>query len=482
MESPPTAGDSLATELLVASFGLDGSVHHRDAAWRSIFGTDGAWQRLEAQDQTTVDEALREAAQGNLVTHQVVSTRLTGATEPTPTLLHFLPTFGARGEVVSVAVTGELLTQPGSWNVSQTRRNRMETLGRMSMAIAHDLNNLLSGILGHTELLKLTAVSMNGAREHVQTIERAALDGAAIVRKIQQYVRQEKQNRYEHLFLGDILDECAMLTKPYWYNEPRRHGIRIELTHDFAPSPPILGAGHELREVFVNMILNAAQAMPRGGRIKLTAKPDGPRHVLVTVADTGDGMPAHVRARIFEPMFSTKGENGTGMGLAVAYGILRAHEADVQVDSAPGIGTRFRIRFPIADDAPDVDAAPASEPDQIDARILIVDDEEMVRTVLARLLKLRGYRTTQVGSAAAALGLLASGETFDAVITDLGMPEMNGRDFALAAARVDGPPPIVLLSGDTEPGTPDATIAAILAKPFQIDQVDQTLRRVIAKE
>ena len=135
-----------------------------------------------------------------------------------------------------------------------------------------------------------------------------------------------------------------MLTKPYWYNEPRRSGIRIELNHDFAPSPPILGSGHELREVFVNMILNAAQAVPDGGRIKLTAKPDGPRHVLVTVSDTGDGMPADVRARIFEPMFSTKGENGTGMGLAVAYGILRAHEADVQVDSAPGIGTHFRVR------------------------------------------------------------------------------------------------------------------------------------------
>ncbi len=480
MESPPTPGDTLATELLVASFGLDGSAHHRDAAWRGVFGMESVWQRLAEEDRQTVNGALSEAAQGNLVTHQVVTVHIAERPDPTPTLLHFLPTFGARSEVVSVAVTGELLTQPGSWNVSQTRRNRMETLGRMSMAIAHDLNNLLSGILGHTELLKLKAPDMNGAMEHVQTIERAALDGAAIVRKIQQYVRQEKQNRYEHLYLGDILDECAMLTKPYWYNEPRRSGIRIELTHDFAPSPPILGAGHELREVFVNMILNAAQAMPAGGRIKLTAKPDGKRHVIVTVSDTGHGMPPEIRARIFEPMFSTKGEGGTGMGLAVAYGILRAHEADVQVDSAPGIGTRFRLRFPIADDAPDVDTAPKVQTGQMDARILIVDDEEMVRTVLARLLKLRGYRTTQVGSAADALALLVSGETFDAVITDLGMPEMNGRDFAIAAARIDDPPPIVLLSGDTEPGNPDATIAAILAKPFQIDQVDQTLRRVIA--
>ena len=127
-----------------------------------------------------------------------------------------------------------------------------------------------------------------------------------------------------------------------------------------------------------------------------------------------------------------------------------------------------------------MDTTPPIQANQMDARILIVDDEEIVRTVLARLLKLRGYRTTQVGSAADALGLLASGQTFDAVITDLGMPEMNGRDFARAAARIDGPPPIVLLSGDTEPGNPDATIAAILAKPFQIEQVDQTLRQVIA--
>jgi CheY-like chemotaxis protein len=240
-----------------------------------------------------------------------------------------------------------------------------------------------------------------------------------------------------------------------------------------------LGAGHELREVFVNMILNAAQAMPEGGRIKLTAKPDGPRHVLVTISDTGDGMTAEVKARIFEPLFSTKGEGGSGMGLAVAYGILRAHEADVRVESAPHVGTHFRLRFPIADDAPDVDDEPAAPRSAVDARVLIVDDEEMVRTVLARLLKLRGYRPTQVGSAADGLGLLQSGNRFDAIITDLGMPEMNGRDFARAVRGMQVATPIVLLSGDTEPGTPDATIAAILAKPFQIDQVDQVLRSVI---
>ena len=209
MESPPTPGDTLATELLVASFGLDGNAHHRDTTWRDVFGTGDTWERLEADDVVLVTEALQEAAQGNLVTHQVVSTWIAGRAEPTPTLLHFLPTFGPRGEVVSVAVTGELLTQPGNWNVSQTRRNRMETLGRMSMAIAHDLNNLLSGILGHTELLKLTAAAQNGAAEHVHTIERAALDGAAIVRKIQQYVRQESRT---------ATSTCSWVT--FWTSAP----------------------------------------------------------------------------------------------------------------------------------------------------------------------------------------------------------------------------------------------------------------------
>jgi signal transduction histidine kinase len=475
VESDPTS--SLPAELLVASFGLDGTPHHRDEAWKGVFGSSpGVWDRLAGEDLSVVESALGEAAQGNLVTHQVVSVDVPGADDPLPTLLHFVPTWTARGGVAAVAVTGELLTQPGSWNVSQTRRHRMETLGRMTMAIAHDLNNLLSGIIGHTELLKLQRTP----DEHIQTIERAALDGAAIVRKIQQYVRQEKQNRYEHLYLGDVLEECAMLTKPYWYNEPRRHGIRIELTPDFTAASPILGAGHELREVFVNMILNAVQAMPGGGRIRLTSRPDGPRHVVVVVADTGEGMPPEVKARIFEPLFSTKGDGGTGMGLAVAYGILRAHEADVRVDSAPGIGTRFTMRFPVADDAPDVDDAPLPERAQADARVLIVDDEEMVRSVLARLLKLRGYRPHQVGSAADALTLFASGERFDAVVTDLGMPEMNGRDLARTLRRMDGCPPVVLLSGDTEPGTPDADVAAVLSKPFQIDQVDETLRRVIA--
>src|SRR5690606_38449799 len=117
--------------------------------------------------------------------------------------------------------------EPTSWTASQTQRHRMETLGRMTMGIAHDFNNLLGGILGHTELMR-SVISGNGyaqeLRDNLRTIEQAALDGAALIRKIQQYIRQEKQDRYELVDANQLIEDCVALTRPYWYNEPRRQG------------------------------------------------------------------------------------------------------------------------------------------------------------------------------------------------------------------------------------------------------------------
>lgn len=483
--TPPSP---LTPELLVATFAPSGEVAFRNAAWEATFGaSEEPWSRLAAEDRRQAAECLAEAARGLLVTNQVFPVPTRGREEPLPLLLHFLPVPlpGRAGEpaVQAVTVTGEVLAEPESWTASQTYRHRMETLGRMTMGIAHDFNNLLSGILGYAELMKNQLredriEDAAGFADYLRTVEQAALDGAALVRRIQQYIRQEKQTHHGPVDLPTLIEDAVTLTRPYWYNEPRRQGIAIEVERDLQPVPPVLGSDTELREVLINLILNAVQAMPEGGTITLQTRHEPGQGVRIRVADTGTGMSERVRARIFEPLFTTKGEHGTGMGLAVSYGILQEHEGTITVASDPGRGTRFDLLLPSAEGAVAGTPEAAAEAPGRKARILVVDDEQMVRSVLTKLLSLRGHTIRQAASGAEALSI-AETEPFDLVFTDHGMPEMNGRQLARALRRRYPDLPIVLLTGDTEAGEVDQDVDVVLTKPFKLDQLETTIQSLI---
>jgi len=286
----------------------------------------------------------------------------------------------------------------------------------------------------------------------------------------------------------------AALTRPYWHHEARRRGVHIECDVEAEAVPPVLGSPVELREVVVNLVLNAVHAMPDGGHLLVSTGHDrAAGRVRLDVSDTGVGMDAATAARIFEPLFTTKGDAGTGMGLAVARGLVEAHGGRLDVDSAPGHGARFRLLLPAmepARDAPDAPrAAPALPPVSTAAaglRVLVVDDEARVRTVTARLLALRGHAVVEAGSGAQALERLAEASAadapFDALVTDFGMPGMDGLALAAHAAARWPRLPVVLLTGDTEAGLddPSGLLAARLAKPFRADALDAALRRAAA--
>ena len=400
--------------------------------------------------------------------------------EPIPRnlLLNFIPVhIGGRTENLPVVVTGEFMEVPSTVNSAQTLGHRMETLGRMTMGIAHDFNNLLSGIIGHAELME-GALNRDLDREvlseHARTIHRAAQDGGVLIKKIQRYIRREHESAFVPVDLPALIQDCVVLTRPYWYNEPRSHGIAITVSQQLDTVPAILGSASNLRDVLVNLILNAVQAMRGGGIITLkTALVDG--HVVLTLEDTGVGMSAAVAERIFEPQFTTK-KNGNGVGLSVASGIIQEHRGSISVKSQSGVGTVFTLTFPVSDSehlprpARVKVAAPASD----GIRVLVVDDEAMVRTVLRRLLSLRGHKVTEADSGAAGLSCLES-DTFDAIITDQGMPQMKGREFAARVREKRPDLPIILLTGDTYHGQADSIISAVLAKPFKIDEVEATL-------
>ncbi len=481
-------------ELLVATCTPEGAFVYRNAPWKQVLGGGGdPWQRLAGEDPTLVADAIRQAAGGVLVTNQLCAVRHTvrhtDRDEPLPVLLSFLPVHlptdesasaGGARQVRAVTITGEVLAEPSSWTPSQTQRHRLEALGRMTMGIAHDFNNLLSALLGHAELIKNEAEHRQlpaSVRESIDTIEQVAIDGASLIEKIQRFVRQETQTHFEPVMLPTVIRDCITITRPYWYNEPRRQGIHIDVDTNLDKVPPVMGSAGELREIFVNLILNAVQAMPEGGRLTFTVDLHAREGVRVQIEDTGVGMSEEVRAHIFEPLYTTKGRSGTGMGLTVSYGIVQEHEGAIRVTSAPGHGTRFTLTFPPAEDVPVPEEAPVEVRSPQPARVLVVDDEQKVRAVLTKLLAFKGHTVAQAASGAEALALLENA-SFDIVFTDYGMPAMNGHQLASALRRRLPALPVVLLSGNTEVTATD-DVNALLGKPFKLSELETAIQQLV---
>jgi len=473
-------------ELLTATFSLSGDALYCNKPWTSILGTpDQPWARLSEEEQEMAESAVLRARKGALVTNRLVSAQTHHREEPLPVLLNFIPVHDdASGEDSPQAVTasGEVLAEPPSWMLSQTQRHRMETLGRMTMGVAHDLNNLLSGLIGHIELLKDQAERASltdSIRPSIDTIETTAEDGAALIEKLQRYIRHDTQQHFEPLSLTDLIEDCITLTEPYWYNEPRRQGIEITVETDLEDVPDIVGAASELREVFVNLILNAVQAMPEGGLLRFETDTTRAGQVCVEVSDTGIGMSNEVQQNIFEPLFTTKGDDGTGMGLAASYGIVQEHEGTIDVSSEPGEGTRFTLTFPPAEGEPappPVDDSPDETTTPDGVSILVVDDEEMVRSTVTRLLTLSGHEVSRAASGAEALEMF-SPDRYDVVFTDFGMPEMTGAELAHALKNEAPSLPVILLTGYTETEAAHDNVDGILSKPFKRDDLDTAIQK-----
>ena len=461
-------------ELLVATCAGDGSILSRNSAWQRLFGTDAfLWAGLTREDADLAEQNLKEAADGSLVTNALFLVNQAGRDIPTPVLINFIPVSDTSSDSsFCVAISGEILAEPSSWTESQTQRHRMETLGRMTMGMTHDFNNLLSGILGHIELWRLEG--LNDDQGHLATIEQAAKDGANLIGKVQRYIRQEVQQTFEVVELSALIQECISFTRPYWYNEPRRQGIDIEVVNLIDTALPIEGSPAELRDVFVNLILNAVHALPKGGKITF----DGSRtdsQVVISVGDNGVGMAPEVKKRVFEPLFSTKGAKGTGMGLAVAAGILREHAGSVDVISKLGVGTTFRMLFPASNTRTSTPAVPVtSQASSQPKRLLVVDDEAMVRNIINKLLSLRGHHVTVAASGPEALEGFKK-NAFDYVITDQGMPEMSGRELAIQLRKISATIPIILLTGDTDLKVDSDIINFVMTKPFKLDELEAAL-------
>ncbi|HJS22735.1 MAG TPA: PAS domain S-box protein [Pyrinomonadaceae bacterium] len=356
------------------------------------------------------------------------------------------------------------------------RADKLRALGQLASGVAHDFNNSLAAILGRAQLLR-RQVGDPALVRNLDIIQTAAEDAAATVRRIQTFARKSAVKEFELVDVAGLLNDAIEITRTRWQNEARIRGLEYEVKLDTERGHFTYGSASELREVFVNMIVNAVDAMPRGGRLVVSCRRIENR-LQLHFSDNGVGMPDDVQQKIFEPFFSTKGAQGTGLGLSVSYSIIERHSGSISVVSEPGKGARFTIDLPAV-------GADSSSHDLLTAisnapslRILVVDDEEPVRETLAEMLVAVNHRVELAGSGQEAVDKMRS-TAFDFVFTDLAMPEMDGWETA-RLIRKDWPTVKIVLVTGYGPTTPPPTgeeelVDAIIGKPFDFMQVGTTL-------
>jgi PAS domain S-box-containing protein len=364
--------------------------------------------------------------------------------------------------------------------------DKLRALGQLASGVAHDFNNALTAILGRAQLMR-RQVSDESLVHNLDVIQTAAEDAAATVRRIQTFARQSPAKEFERLDVSLLLRDAIEITRTRWENEARLRGLRYEVELQAACPYYVMGSASELREVFVNLIVNAVDAMPLGGRLHISCQRMG-ENLSLYFTDTGLGMTEDVRERIFEPFYTTKGAHGTGLGLAVSYGIIERHEGRISVESEMGQGASFKIELPAADAATGAikgKPQPSME-EAASLRVLVIDDEEFVRDTLTDMLTVLGHRVKAFASGSEALKALASGD-FDLVFTDLSMPEMDGWEVAREIRRIFGNDLSIILVTGHGAGTPIAPndknlVDGIIGKPFDFEQVAEIIAQATQKE
>jgi signal transduction histidine kinase/DNA-binding response OmpR family regulator len=389
------------------------------------------------------------------------------ATDPPRIVQRFsAPMRSMVGEVVGRVEVYTDITESRRLYTQLLNSEKLRAIGEMASGVAHDFNNLLASIVGQTELLHPGDLRPT-TRVAIATIRQAALDGARMVRNLQGLARPRAETPSTAADLNETVQLAVEMARPRWAGAALHGRGAIEVRMNLADSATLSRVSidpAELREVLLNLLFNAADALPDGGRIEITTRPGKkPKFADLDVRDTGHGMTEAVRARIFEPFFSTKGPKGSGLGLAVAYSIISRRGGGIEVDSTIGEGTTFTLSLPFApiaalppsaaspEQARDV-AATNARPPSLDAlkqaRILVADDEPGLVSIVRQLMERSGaFVSVANGGKAALQAIEAVDARFDVVITDLDMPEVDGWSVAAAVkAHLPGTP-VVMLTG-----------------------------------
>lgn len=376
------------------------------------------------------------------------------------------------------------------------QQERLRALGQMASGIAHDINNALCPIVVYTDMLLQKGRSLEDETcKYLNNIKTAGEDISHIVSRMREfYRRRDGKDALAAINLNRVAQQVIELTRPRWRDIPQARGITVEMELELDDKvPEVPGIESELREAITNLILNAVDAMPNGGQLTLRTRSRAgagkkPAFAMLEVRDTGTGMSDEVRRRCLEPFFSTKGKRGTGLGLAMVYGIMERHDGRIEIDSTYGKGTTMRLVFPVRDLPAASHQKPERPPKPLPAmRILCVDDEPLLREMMKQILESGGHTVELADGGESGLATFRAAreknEPFDVVITDLGMPYLDGRQLSRALKNDSPDTPIIMLTGwgtiMKEDGDMPAQVDGVLSKPPKIAELYAMLGKVI---
>jgi signal transduction histidine kinase/ActR/RegA family two-component response regulator len=356
-------------------------------------------------------------------------------------------------------------------------QERLRAVGELASGIAHDLNNTL-----HALRLRLSRLAgcVAGCPEHVEdlkVVERIASDAGARVRRLQDLAHRREDVPNEVVELEHVIEGAVEVSQPD-VSDPAR---RVTIDVDLPDLPRVVGNASELGHVFVNLFLNARDAMSGGGRVFVRGgtTPDG--DVEVSVTDEGPGIPPENLERIFEPFFTTKGRRGTGLGLSMAAGVLRRMGGDIRAEAGPDGGATFALRFrPAPDGERKVARSRRVLVDASPRRVLVVDDDPDNLDAMQLVLAERGHHVEVTSSGLDAVARVEAGERYDAVLCDLGLGDASGWDVSARIGAIAPGTRILLVTGWAEEIAPDDPrrrhVACVLSKPLGIDDLREILR------
>jgi len=374
------------------------------------------------------------------------------------------------------------------------QQERLRALGQMASGIAHDINNAISPVSLYTEsLLEREPNLSERTRSYLTTIQRAIEDVARTVARMREFYRErDTQLTLERVQLNRAVQQVVELTRPRWSDLPQARGTMVDLQTDLTdPMPEIMGAEHEIRDALTNLIFNAVDAMPAGGTLSVRTRKavgaDGEARAFIEVTDTGIGMDEDTRRRCLEPFYTTKGERGSGLGLAMVYGMIQRHSAELEIESATGRGTTIRLSFPAFTSAVVSPGVKHAAVVKRRLRILLVDDDPLLIKSLQDTLQEDGHVITSSHGGSAGIETFAAamkrGEGFDVVVTDLGMPHVDGRKVAASVKNASPATPVILLTGWGQrliaANDAPAHVDKVLAKPPRLHELRAALAELI---
>jgi len=385
------------------------------------------------------------------------------------------------------------------------QQERLRALGQMASGVAHDVNNALSPIVAYSELLLSTLPDLPEVSKHyLQTINQAGGDIAQIVARMREFYRRRSDaEQLTQVNINKVIEEVIELTRPRWRDLSQRQGISINVQCELEPEPFLLHSdAGELREALINLVFNAVDAMPQGGTITfVTRSISGPvseesgaseRQLQVEVKDNGIGMDEKTRQHCLEPFFSTKAQRGgTGLGLAMVYGMIQRHDGIIEIDSAPGRGTCVRLVFPVQEKSPQTvrGTSPQVKPKR-SLHILCIDDDAQVRQLLDDCLTHFNHRVMVASGGEHGMELfraaMQKNQPYEVVITDLGMPKMDGHQVARTIKAESPNTPVIMMTGwgtiMREEGETASEVDAVIGKPPRMKELNDLLLRVTAPD